>query len=196
MPVAAPVAAPFPLARAVSDGTAPAAPPAIPPAAPQRPMDELESLAAQPSNRRRFARKTQARLYQGNNVRRHCGRRGHRAGDHLYCRPGPSKTGLGGIGGDDTNNPPNVAAPKPAIEKPKPEKEKKDAAVAAAKPKDADCGRRPNRLTSRKTPVVSDDSDFQIKTPANPAPQQPNRKDISPPELGGPDDPVMGKRDE
>ena len=76
--------------------------------------------------------------------------------------------------------------------------EKKNAAVAAVKPKDAGLRRPPESpAPRRKTPVVSDDSDFQNKTPAaNPAPQQSNRKDISPQELGGPDDPVFGKPDE
>ena len=198
MPVATPVAAPFPVARAVSNGAAPAAPPAIPPAAPQRPMDELESLAAQPSKRRRPTKKKRKADYSKEIM---FGGIAAAAGVVLViiyiAAQGPGKTGFGGIGGDDTNYFPKVVAPKPASEKPKPEKEKKDAAVAASKPKNGEL-RTPPESTSprRKTPVVSDDGDIPIKIPANPASQQPNRKDISPPELGGPDDPVMGKPDE
>ena len=177
-----------------------AAPPAIPPAAPQRPIDELESLAAQPSNRRRFAKKKKRRTDYSKEIL--IAGIAAAAGTVLViiyvAAQGPNKTGLGAIG--DTNNPPNVVAPNPVSEKPKPETEKKDAAVAAAKLEAGDGLRTPPESPAprRKTPVVSDDGDFQNKTPtANPAPQQANRKDIdSPRQLRGPDDPVMGNPDE
>ena len=116
VPTARPVAAPFPVARAVTNGAAPAAPPAIPPAAPQRPMDELESLAAQPRNRRRFAKKKRRTDYSKEMM---IGGIAAAAGVVLViifiAAQGPGKTGLGGIGDGDKNNPPNVVAPKPVI---------------------------------------------------------------------------------
>jgi hypothetical protein len=188
--------APFPIARAVNNGAAPAAPPAIPPAAPQRPMDELESLAAQSAARRRITKKKRKADYSKEIM---FGGVAAAAGIVLViiyiAAQGPKTPGLGGVG-DNAGNSSNVSAPKPVIEKPKPEKEKTPAAVATVKPK-APAPRMPIDSPSapRKTPIASDDSDVPGKVPtANAAPRQPNRKDIdSPQQLGGADDPVMGK---
>ena len=159
-------------------------------------MDELESLAAQPRNRRRPTKKKRRTDYSKEIM---FGGIAAAAGVVLViiyiAAQGPNKTGMGAIG--DPNNPPNVIAPKSASEKPKPENEKKDNPAATTKLKPGGTSRPSESSPLRKTPVASDDNDFQNKIPAaNPAPRRPNRKDISPQDLGGPDDPVMGKPDE
>jgi hypothetical protein len=200
-PVTAPVAVPFPIARAASNGSAPAAPPAIPPAAPQRPMDELENLTAQSTTRRRVGNKKRQADYSKEIMFGGIAAAAAVVLVIIYIAAQESTTpGLGGVGGSDKNNMSNPVAPKAVGDKPKAGKEKNDAAVAATRTKNA--GQRTSAasqpLPPRKAPAASDDNDIQIKVPAaTPTPQQPNRNDIdTPQQLGGPDDPVMGKPDE
>jgi hypothetical protein len=68
-PAAIPVAAPFPVAAQAARGNGHGAaagtmaPPVAPPSAPRRPMDEIESLASQPTTRRRLGKKRQKTDY-------------------------------------------------------------------------------------------------------------------------------------
>jgi hypothetical protein len=190
-----PVAVPFPTARAVTNGAAPNAPPAIPPAAPKTPMEELESLAAQSAARGRLRKKKRRADYSKEIMFGGIAAAAAVVLVIIYIAAhGPIMPGLGGLGDHSGQS----VAPS-VSEKPKADKDKTSAAVATAKPKNSTS--RTSSLASPprpKSPVASDDNDSSSKVQVtNSAPRQPNRKDIdSPQQLGGPDDPVMGKPDE
>ena len=161
-------------------------------------MDELERLTAQPTSRRRFTKKKHKADY-GKEIM--IGGIVAAAGALLvivYLAAQENRgTGLDGIG-DNGGASHTPLAPRSPVEKPRPEK--KPAAVALEPHKDGasptrSAGAPPAQAASplRKPPVSSDEGEFRIRIPAAGTAPAPRNDIDSPRDLGGPNDPVMGK---
>ncbi len=183
------MAAGYPVATAGNGAASTPAPPIAPPAAPLRPLEELEKLTAQPSNRRRLAKKKKQAVSSREMLIAAFAVMAGAIGVIMYLafqNGSQAESGYNSISHGAAGDKSSAARPMGG-DTMQPRERSTATEVSAQTPRSPP--RKSPAATPPKRPASSDGHEFTIKLPARSRP----RPDIDPPQdLGGDNDPVMG----